>query len=279
MPFSNDYKDIYDLGIKEACTDAGAYCERVDEQNYDGTILERIYNQIAKADLIVADMTERNANVFYETGYAHALNKRVVLLTQNAEDIPFDLKQHPHIVYSGGGKIGLLKSDLEKRIRWAIENPQSSLTAADVELQFLVNGRVIENHPIIEISLIEREITKGHYVYEIDLTVDVQNLTNRILNPDYFGLSFIFLAKPFQLSDPENLFSPGTKLMDGQHIYNLEPISRFFPQSWYTMKFSLRAIGKPIEHPELTIPMTIRTFTDLGPKDYEFDIHLKILKK
>jgi nucleoside 2-deoxyribosyltransferase len=57
-------------------------------------VLERVYNQIAKADIIVAEMTGRNANVFYETGYAHALNKRVVLLTQNANDIPFDLKHY-----------------------------------------------------------------------------------------------------------------------------------------------------------------------------------------
>jgi hypothetical protein len=60
MPFSSDFDDTYILGIKAACTDAGYYCERVDEQIFEETMLERIYNQIAKADLIVADMsTER----------------------------------------------------------------------------------------------------------------------------------------------------------------------------------------------------------------------------
>jgi hypothetical protein len=73
MPFDEAFRDIYELGIKEACRDAGAYSERVDEQRYEGTILERIYNQVAKADLIVSDMSGRNPNVFYETGYAHAL--------------------------------------------------------------------------------------------------------------------------------------------------------------------------------------------------------------
>src|SRR5215510_3429797 len=90
MPFHEDFRDIYELGIKQACIDAGAYCERVDEQIFHENILERVYNQIAKADIIVAEMTGKNANVFYETGYAHALNKRVILLTQNVEDIPFD---------------------------------------------------------------------------------------------------------------------------------------------------------------------------------------------
>jgi len=98
MPFEDAFDDIYQLGIKDACSDAGAYCERVDEQIFQETILDRIYNQIAKADIIVADMTGRNANVFYEVGYAHALGKTTLLLTQSADDIPFDLKHFPHIV-------------------------------------------------------------------------------------------------------------------------------------------------------------------------------------
>src|SRR5215208_496120 len=116
MPFSDEFADIYEAGIKPACKDAGAYCERVDEQIFVESILERLYNQIAKADVIVSDMTGRNPNVFYETGYAHALNKRVILLTQNADDIPFDLKHYSHIVY--GGQITTLKSKLEAKIRW-----------------------------------------------------------------------------------------------------------------------------------------------------------------
>ena len=118
MPFSTEFSDIYTYGIKGAAEDVGAYAERIDEQIFDEGILERIFNQINKADVIVADMTNRNANVFYEVGYAHALNKVVVLLTQNADDIPFDLKHRPHIVY--GGKIGDLHPVLTQRLAWAI---------------------------------------------------------------------------------------------------------------------------------------------------------------
>lgn len=95
MPFEPSFSDVYEIGIKETCTTAGAYCERVDEQIFDGRILDRIYNQISKADFIIADMTGRNANVFYEVGYAHALGKRTILLTQKSDDIPFDLKHFP----------------------------------------------------------------------------------------------------------------------------------------------------------------------------------------
>ena len=101
MPFHDSFQDIYLSGIKLACEDMGLQCERVDEQIFDESILQRIYKQISLADIVIADMSSRNANVFYEVGYAHALKKRVILLMNNSDDIPFDLKHHPHIIYQG----------------------------------------------------------------------------------------------------------------------------------------------------------------------------------
>src|SRR5205085_8029616 len=118
MPFDKKFNDIYKYGIKGAAEDVDAYAERIDEQIFKEGILDRVFNQINKADVIVADMTGRNPNVFYEVGYAHALGKIVLLLTQQGDDIPFDLKHHQHIVY--GGSIEVLKSQLISRIAWAI---------------------------------------------------------------------------------------------------------------------------------------------------------------
>src|SRR6266850_1835492 len=88
MPFSGDFKDEYEVAIKPACADAGAYCERVDEQYFQGSIVDRIWNQINLASVVISEMSGKNANVFYETGYAHALGKSVILLTKDAADIP-----------------------------------------------------------------------------------------------------------------------------------------------------------------------------------------------
>jgi hypothetical protein len=121
MPFSEKFKDIYEVGIRPACEDAGAKCERVDEQMFLENILSRIYGQIAEADIIVSEVTGRTPNVLYETGYAHGIGKRVIFLTQNAADIPFDLMHYPHIIY--GQSIATLKKELEQKIRWCIENP------------------------------------------------------------------------------------------------------------------------------------------------------------
>jgi hypothetical protein len=113
MPFASEYDAIH-VAITAAANAAGATARRVDEQIHDSLILERIYSQIRLADLIIADMTGRNPNVFYEVGYAHAIGRPVVLLTQRASDIPFDLSQYPHIVY--GGDTAFLQAELQARI-------------------------------------------------------------------------------------------------------------------------------------------------------------------
>lgn len=120
MPFAEAFDDIYQLGIKAAVTEAGAYAERLDEQIFTEGMLDRIFNQISKADVVVADMTGRNPNVFYEVGYAHALGKTVLLVTESSDDIPFDLKHQQHLVYDG--KISKLKDMLKQKIVWAIDH-------------------------------------------------------------------------------------------------------------------------------------------------------------
>jgi len=72
--------------------------------------------------VIVAEMTNKNPNVFYEVGYAHGLGKPAILLTKHARDIPFDLKHYPHVVYEG--QIRTLKTELEKVIRGCIGDPE-----------------------------------------------------------------------------------------------------------------------------------------------------------
>ncbi len=118
MPFSPEFDDVYKLGIKKTCEAEGFIAERVDEQKFSENILERIYRQIAAADVVVADMTGRNPNVFYEVGYAHALEKQCVLLTSNSVDIPFDLKHHRHIIYNDS--IVTLCDLLKGELKWQL---------------------------------------------------------------------------------------------------------------------------------------------------------------
>lgn len=127
IPFDKKFDDIYMLGIKETAAHLDILAERVDEQIFQEGILERIYRQIEVADIIIADMSGQNPNVFYEVGYAHAKGKLCILMTSDAADIPFDLKHHRHLVY--GKSINGLRDQLSQELAWAkneIENVRSS---------------------------------------------------------------------------------------------------------------------------------------------------------
>lgn len=121
MPFAASFRDTYELAIRPTLESLNFRCERVDEIQFNDSILDQIFRSIQIADLIIADMTGRNPNVFYEVGYAHALKRPVVLLTRNSADIPFDLKHHNHIIY--GDSLSDLKARLRPRIEaWVQQN-------------------------------------------------------------------------------------------------------------------------------------------------------------
>jgi len=142
MPFKDEFRDVYESGIKPACEAAGVYCERIDDQKFDETILERIYNQIESASVIVADMTGCNPNVFYEVGYAHALHKRVILVTRDVNDIPFDLSHHRHIEYKG--KSYVLKRQLIDELKGALQRQPYDLDQeVDSWLVRSIVGRIV----------------------------------------------------------------------------------------------------------------------------------------
>jgi len=78
--------------------DLGYECKRAKEL-YGGNVLEDIWPAENEAEIIIADTTGKNANVFYEIGLAHTIGKKVILICQNFEDLPFDFKNYRHIFY------------------------------------------------------------------------------------------------------------------------------------------------------------------------------------
>src|SRR5262249_5679449 len=99
MPFG-DWFDRYYQGIYvPAIKEAGFEPVRADELFSTGSVVEQIWEQIEKAKLLLADLSGKNANVFYELGLSHAARKPVVFTAANAEDVPFDLRHLRVIIY------------------------------------------------------------------------------------------------------------------------------------------------------------------------------------
>lgn len=77
-------------------------CKRADDL-YGRDVMQDVYESILTSSVVIADITNRNANVFYELGIAHSLGKEVILLAQGSEHIPFDLNRFRHCIYSNDG--------------------------------------------------------------------------------------------------------------------------------------------------------------------------------
>jgi nucleoside 2-deoxyribosyltransferase len=113
MPFQPQLHYTY-LYLKRHIEDRfpGVSCERGDDEVLTGPILEKIAGFIKQADVLIADVSGRNPNVFYELGMAHALEKRVILVTaDDVKDAPTDIRAFEFIRYDEGPKVFLEKLD------------------------------------------------------------------------------------------------------------------------------------------------------------------------
>lgn len=262
MPFDQEFEDTYELAIKPACETAGAYSERVDEQIFSGSILDRIYNQIAKADVVIADLTGRNANVFYETGYAHALGKTTILLTRSADDIPFDLKHYPHIVYEG--RLSGLRSELEKRVRWHLENPLVSEPQSET-LSVRINGVEISGGSIIDI-----QVPKGYIGFE--LRIDLHNKIDRVLHVIEFQVG-LFTPKEFVRSGHRGDNNNVVNHDSGRNLHLLGSLVSLLPGSWETINITPCTDNVSVNPGEI-YNFSLRAFFRSGIEDFPFVVRL-----
>jgi hypothetical protein len=117
MPFSDNLNAVYEDILVPVLSGLNLRPLRADEIFDNRSIMDDIWDNIKKSRIIISDLTGKKPNVFYETGIAHALGKEVVLITQNLDDVPFDLRHLRCIVYTdnlrGAEK---LKSQLTKTI-------------------------------------------------------------------------------------------------------------------------------------------------------------------
>ena len=130
MPYAPPHGDYYSKVYEPAIKKAGLTAVRADADLFGtGKIMDQIWAGINSAKVLVAELTTRNPNVYYELGLAHALEKPVVLISSNEEDVPFDL-QHIRVIYYDvmdpfwGQK---LLDKVAENILSAIKNPEEAI--------------------------------------------------------------------------------------------------------------------------------------------------------
>jgi hypothetical protein len=107
MPFRTPWSSAVMGTIDEACREvsrqfAGLSWERADGITETGRITDQIVAAIERADALIADITGTNPNVLFELGYGDALNKSIIVLNQELDRTPFDIKDWRQIEYQLG---------------------------------------------------------------------------------------------------------------------------------------------------------------------------------
>jgi CheY-like chemotaxis protein len=128
MPFSDTisckkevWSDIFESLIKDAVENStpnfNYKCIRASLSI--GNIIKDIIINLSRSHVVIADLTDRNPNVFYELGVRHALKDATILITQNINDVPFDLRNYALVQYDWTTTKG--KQEFKKKIGEVLE--------------------------------------------------------------------------------------------------------------------------------------------------------------
>lgn len=118
MEFSEPFNELYNNVIKDVCSDYNIEPIRADEIYSTSMIIADIIRSIRESSLIIAEISQKNPNVFYEVGYSHALNKPTLLIADRNTKLPFDVSPFRVLFYENS-IIG--KDRFEKSLRKHLE--------------------------------------------------------------------------------------------------------------------------------------------------------------
>lgn len=100
MPSKDEFDIIYEEYIKKPLISAGYLIKRDKEISGSSNVFEDILHNIRTAEIIIADLTGHNVNVFYELGIADEKKRYVILIAQKGEKLPFYFTQRRTIFYN-----------------------------------------------------------------------------------------------------------------------------------------------------------------------------------
>jgi hypothetical protein len=167
MPFGGWLDDYYTSIYCPAIETAGLEPHRADDLFTPSTITNDIWAYTKKAKVILADLTGKNPNVFYELGLAHALGRPAILISESLDDIPFDLRALRIILYDKNapdwGRI--LKDKIERSLADVLKAPLEAILPAFLDVKSAGNKPAVsaQKKDILEIKqeldLVRRQVS------------------------------------------------------------------------------------------------------------------------
>lgn len=134
MPFAKEFDDVHaaiKTNVEAVISSRGGRCFRLDEARPAGPITDRLLREIQSAAFCVADVTGNIPNVMWEVGYAMALGKPIILITQKISELPFDIKDLQSLEYDRTQVSRTLAEPLRKMVLDTVQTFDTSKSVAD----------------------------------------------------------------------------------------------------------------------------------------------------
>lgn len=193
MPFTPMSKTLYEKVIKPAVEEVNLECIRADEIYSKPHIMSDIWKALRSARIVIAELTGKNTNVFYELGLAHAVGKPVIIVTKKQDDVPFDLKALRNLHYNTedpswgetlrGNLVSMLKKVLSQKDfdtvfegiepEGKMEYKEEKLAQRKEEATIKLSGKWI--------GLMISESNKIKYDLDLSLNQDVDALSGTVI--------------------------------------------------------------------------------------------------
>jgi hypothetical protein len=151
-PFDRYFKNIFVPAIE----DAGLRAIRADSVFMPSAIMPDIWRFLSEAKVLVAELTGRNPNVFYELGLAHALQKPVILVATSLDDVPFDLRGLRVLVYDKENEDwgAELRRTIAASLKETLSDPTRAVPSTFVE------RRISEPQKVDPLQTVLRQLTE-----------------------------------------------------------------------------------------------------------------------
>lgn len=178
-PFNDDFLSLYEE-LKKHFENDFDFNNAGDLDNQQN-ILKDIVMGINNADIIIADVSGLNSNVFYELGIAHAMGKKVIIITQDIGELPFDIKAYRANEYGlKFNEVPTLKEELRKLLKGALDG---SIKYSNPVSDFLLNinqttNKLDEQKQKLEVDTVIEE--KGLLDFIFEIQEDGIALTNEL---------------------------------------------------------------------------------------------------
>lgn len=144
---------VFEHLIEPAARNRNLRAVRSDYITGAGQITTQMLQQIKDSDVVVADLTGLNANVFYELAFRHTLGKPAIVLSPKGQKIPFDLADTRAIIFDLSDWTSLEKSRkaLEQQLDSCLEDPAEAGRNPITSFFAVANVKAIHNDPVAQV--------------------------------------------------------------------------------------------------------------------------------